>query len=113
MNIKSNVLKSVFAAGLALTGVAAISLGTNGQADAATVGESVTVDYNDGQSIATWSNYHTASVTGSAKDGSTWTVLNTAYDASGAKWYKIGDRKWILAKYTTDSTTTSACSTSS
>ncbi|MGN1407987.1 aggregation promoting factor [Lactobacillus sp.] len=108
MNIKSNVLKSVFAAGLALTGVAAISLGTNGQADAATVGESVTVDYNDGQSIAIWSNYHTATVTGAAKDGSTWTVLNTAKDASGAKWYKIGDRKWILAKYTTDANGTSA-----
>lgn len=96
---------------MALTGVAAISLGTNGQADAATVGESVTVDYKDGQSIATWSNYHTASVTGSAKDGSTWTVLNTAYDASGAKWYKIGDHKWIFSKYTTDSTTISAAST--
>lgn len=107
LNIKSNVLKSVFAAGLALTGVAAISLGTNGQADAATVGESVTVDYIDGQSIATWSNYHTASVTGSVKDGSSWRVVKTAHDASGEKWYKIGRRQWIMAKYTTEATANS------
>ncbi len=104
MNIKSNVLKSVFAAGLALTGVAAISLGTNGQADAATIGDSVTVDYIDGQSIATWSNYYTATVTGSVKDGSSWKVVKTARDASGEKWYKIGKRQWIMAKYTTEAT---------
>lgn len=107
MNIKSNVLKSVFAAGLALTGVAAISLGTNGQADAATIGDSVTVDYIDGQSIATWSNYHTATVTGSVKDGSSWQVVKTARDASGEKWYKIGNRQWIMAKYTTEAATAS------
>lgn len=107
MNIKSNVLKSVFAAGLALTGVAAISLGTNGQADAATVGGTVTVDYIDGQSIATWSNYENAKVTGSAKDGSSWTVLKTAKDLSGHKWYKIGAGQWILAKYTHDAATSS------
>lgn len=107
MNIKSNVLKSVFAAGLALTGVAAISLGTNGQADAATIGDSVTVDYIDGQSIATWSNYHTATVTGSVKDGSSWQVVKTARDASGEKWYKIGNRQWIMAKYTTEASTAS------
>lgn len=108
MNIKSNVLKSVFAAGLALTGVAAISLGTNGQADAATIGDSVTVDYIDGQSIATWSNYHTATVTGSVKDGSSWQVVKTARDASGEKWYKIGNRQWIMAKYTTEAATASS-----
>ncbi len=107
MNIKSNVLKSVFAAGLALTGVAAISLGTNGQADAATIGDSVTVDYIDGQSIATWSNYHTATVSGSVKDGSSWKVVKTARDASGEKWYKIGKRQWIMAKYTTEAATAS------
>ena len=107
MNIKSNVLKSVFAAGLALTGVAAIGLGTNGQADAATIGDSVTVDYIDGQSIATWSNYYTATVTGSVKDGSSWKVVKTARDASGEKWYKIGKRQWIMAKYTTEVSTTS------
>ena len=107
MNIKSNVLKSVFAAGLALTGVAAISLGTNGQADAATIGDSVKVDYIDGQSIATWSNYHTATVTGSVKDGSSWQVVKTARDASGEKWYKIGNRQWIMAKYTTEAATAS------
>lgn len=107
LNIKSNVLKSVFAAGLALTGVAAISLGTNGQADAATIGDSVTVDYIDGQSIATWSNYHTATVTGSVKDGSSWQVVKTARDASGEKWYKIGNRQWIMAKYTTEAATAS------
>ena len=107
MNIKTNVLKSVFAAGLALTGVAAISLGTNGQADAATIGDSVTVDYIDGQSIATWSNYHTATVTGSVKDGSSWQVVKTARDASGEKWYKIGNRQWIMAKYTTEAATAS------
>ncbi|MDA3849278.1 aggregation promoting factor [Lactobacillus delbrueckii] len=107
MNIKSNVLKSVFAAGLALTGVAAIGLGTNGQADAATIGDSVTVDYIDGQSIATWSNYYTATVTGSVKDGSSWKVVKTARDASGEKWYKIGKRQWIMAKYTTEASTTS------
>lgn len=108
MNIKSNVLKSVFAAGLALTGVAAIGLGTNGQADAATIGDSVTVDYIDGQSIATWSNYYTATVTGSVKDGSSWKVVKTARDASGEKWYKIGKRQWIMAKYTTEASTTSS-----
>ena len=107
LNIKSNVLKSVFAAGLALTGVAAISLGTNGQADAATIGDSVTVDYIDGQSIATWSNYYTATVTGSVKDGSSWKVVKTARDASGEKWYKIGKRQWIMAKYTTEASTAS------
>ncbi|MCD5531471.1 aggregation promoting factor [Lactobacillus delbrueckii subsp. lactis] len=107
MNIKSNVLKSVFAAGLALTGVAAIGLGTNGQADAATIGDSVTVDYIDGQSIATWSNYYTATVTGSVKDGSSWKVVKTARDASGEKWYKIGNRQWIMAKYTTEASTAS------
>ena len=107
MNIKSNVLKSVFAAGLALTGVAAIGLGTNSQADAATIGDSVTVDYIDGQSIATWSNYYTATVTGSVKDGSSWKVVKTARDASGEKWYKIGKRQWIMAKYTTEASTTS------
>ncbi|MFV4951744.1 aggregation promoting factor [Lactobacillus delbrueckii] len=107
MNIKSNVLKSVFAAGLALTGVAAIGLGTNGQADAATIGDSVTVDYIDGQSIATWSNYYTATVTGSVKDGSSWKVVKTARDASGEKWYKIGKRQWIMAKYTTEASTAS------
>ena len=107
MNIKSNVLKSVFAAGLALTGVAAIGLGTNGQADAATIGDSVTVDYIDGQSIATWSNYYTATVTGSVKDGSSWKVVKTARDALGEKWYKIGKRQWIMAKYTTEASTTS------
>ena len=107
MNIKSNVLKSVFAAGLALTGVAAIGLGTNGQADAATIGDSVTVDYIDGQSIATWSNYYTATVTGSVKDGSSWKVVKTARDVSGEKWYKIGKRQWIMAKYTTEASTTS------
>lgn len=107
MNIKSNVLKSVFAAGLALTGVAAISLGTNGQADAATIGDSVTVDYIDGQSIATWSNYYTARVSGSVKDGSSWKVVKTARDASGEKWYKIGKRQWIMAKYTTEAATAS------
>ncbi|ARR37261.1 aggregation promoting factor [Lactobacillus delbrueckii] len=107
MNIKSNVLKSVFAAGLALTGVAAIGLGTNGQADAATIGDSVTVDYIDGQSIATWSNYYTATVTGSVKDGSSWKVVKTARDASGEKWYKIGKRQWIMAKYTTEASTDS------
>ncbi|MBT8856137.1 aggregation-promoting factor [Lactobacillus delbrueckii subsp. bulgaricus] len=107
MNIKSNVLKSVFAAGLALTGVAAIGLGTNGQADAATIGDSVTVDYIDGQSIATWSNYYTATVTGSVKDGSSWKVVKTARDASGEKWYTIGKRQWIMAKYTTEASTTS------
>ena len=107
MNIKSNVLKSVFAAGLALTGVAAIGLGTNGQADAATIGDSVTVDYIDGQSIATWSNYYTATVTGSVKDGSSWKVVKTARDSSGEKWYKIGKRQWIMAKYTTEASTTS------
>lgn len=107
MNIKSNVLKSVFAAGLALTGVAAISLGTNGQADAATIGDSVTVDYIDGQSIATWSNYYTATVSGSVKDGSSWKVVKTARDAAGEKWYKIGKRQWIMAKYTTEATTAS------
>lgn len=107
MNIKSNVLKSVFAAGLALTGVAAISLGTNGQADAATIGDSVTVDYIDGQSIATWSNYYTATVSGSVKDGSSWKVVKTARDASGEKWYKIGKRQWIMAKYTTEAATAS------
>lgn len=107
LNIKSNVLKSVFAAGLALTGVTAISLGTNGQADAATIGDSVTVDYIDGQSIATWSNYHTATVTGSVKDGSSWQVVKTARDASGEKWYKIGNRQWIMAKYTTEAATAS------
>ena len=107
MNIKSNVLKSVFAAGLALTGVAAIGLGTNGQADAATIGDSVTVDYIDGQSIATWSNYYTATVTGSVKDGSSWKVVKTARDASGEKWYKIGNRQWIMAKYTTEAATAS------
>jgi hypothetical protein len=107
LNIKSNVLKSVFAAGLALTGVAAISLGTNGQADAATIGDSVTVDYIDGQSIATWSNYYTATVTGSVKDGSSWKVVKTARDASGEKWYKIGKRQWIMAKYTTEAATAS------
>ncbi len=105
LNIKSNVLKSVFAAGLALTGVAAIGLGTNGQADAATIGDSVTVDYIDGQSIATWSNYYTATVTGSVKDGSSWKVVKTARDASGEKWYKIGKRQWIMAKYTTEAST--------
>jgi hypothetical protein len=107
LNIKSNVLKSVFAAGLALTGVAAIGLGTNGQADAATIGDSVTVDYIDGQSIATWSNYYTATVTGSVKDGSSWKVVKTARDASGEKWYKIGNRQWIMAKYTTEAATAS------
>ncbi len=107
LNIKSNVLKSVFAAGLALTGVAAIGLGTNGQADAATIGDSVTVDYIDGQSIATWSNYYTATVTGSVKDGSSWKVVETARDASGEKWYKIGKRQWIMAKYTTEASTAS------
>jgi hypothetical protein len=107
LNIKSNVLKSVFAAGLALTGVAAIGLGTNGQADAATIGDSVTVDYIDGQSIATWSNYYTATVTGSVKDGSSWKVVKTARDASGEKWYKIGKRQWIMAKYTTEASTAS------
>lgn len=107
MNIKSNVLKSVFAAGLALTGVAAISLGTNGQADAATIGDSVTVDYIDGQSIATWSNYYTATVSGSVKDGSSWKVVKTARDAAGEKWYKIGKRQWIMAKYTTEAATAS------
>lgn len=107
MNIKSNVLKSVFAAGLALTGVAAISLGTNGQADAATIGDSVTVDYIDGQSIATWSNYYTATVSGSVKDGSSWKVVKTARDAAGEKWYKIGKRQWIMAKYTTEVATAS------
>ncbi|EPB98237.1 hypothetical protein [Lactobacillus delbrueckii] len=107
MNIKSSVLKSVFAAGLALTGVAAIGLGTNGQADAATIGDSVTVDYIDGQSIATWSNYYTATVTGSVKDGSSWKVVKTARDASGEKWYKIGKRQWIMAKYTTEASTAS------
>ena len=107
MNIKSNVLKSVFAAGLALTGVAAISLGTNGQADAATIGDSVTVDYIDGQSIATWSNYYTATVSGSVKDGSSWKVVKTARDAAGEKWYKIGKRQWIMAMYTTEATTAS------
>lgn len=107
MNIKSNVLKSVFAAGLALTGVAAIGLGTNGQADAATIGDSVTIDYIDGQSIATWSNYYTATVTGSVKDGSSWKVVKTARDASGEKWYKIGKRQWIMAKYTTEASTAS------
>lgn len=107
MNIKSNVLKSVFAAGLALTGVAAISLGTNGQADAATIGDSVTVDYIDGQSIATWSNYYTATVSGSVKDGSSWKVVKTARDAAGEKWYKIGKRQWIMAKYTTEAVTAS------
>jgi hypothetical protein len=107
LNIKSNVLKSVFAAGLALTGVAAIGLGTNGQADAATIGDSVTVDYIDGQSIATWSNYYTATVTGSVKDGSSWKVVKTARDASGEKWYKIGKRQWIMAKYTTEAATAS------
>ncbi|GHV97606.1 hypothetical protein lacNasYZ03_00870 [Lactobacillus nasalidis] len=112
MNIKTNVLKSVFAAGLALTGVAAISLGTNSQADAATIGDSVTVDYIDGQSIATWSNYHTATVTGSVKDGSSWRVVKTARDASGEKWYKIGRRQWILAKYTAEANSTSSTSSS-
>jgi hypothetical protein len=107
LNIKSNVLKSVFAAGLALTGVAAIGLGTNGQADAATIGDSVTVDYIDGQSIATWSNYYTATVTGSVKDGSSWKVVKPARDASGEKWYKIGKRQWIMAKYTTEASTAS------
>ena len=107
LNIKSNVLKSVFAAGLALTGVAAIGLGTNGQADAATIGDSVTVDYIDGQSIATWSNYYTATVTGSVKDGSSLKVVETARDASGEKWYKIGKRQWIMAKYTTEASTAS------
>lgn len=107
LNIKSNVLKSVFAAGLALTGVAAIGLGTNGQADAATIGDSVTVDYIDGQSIATWSNYYTATVTGSVKDGSSWKVVKTARDASGEKWYKIGNCQWIMAKYTTEASTAS------
>ena len=107
LNIKSNVLKSVFAAGLALTGVAAIGLGTNGQADAATIGDSVTVDYIDGQSIATWSNYYTATVTGSVKDGSSWKVVKTARDALGEKWYKIGKRQWIMAKYTTEASTAS------
>lgn len=92
---------------MALTGVAAISLGTNGQADAATIGDSVTVDYIDGQSIATWSNYHTATVTGSVKDGSSWQVVKTARDASGEKWYKIGNRQWIMAKYTTEAATAS------
>ncbi len=107
LNIKSNVLKSVFAAGLALTGVAAIGLGTNGQADAATIDDRVTVDYIDGQSIATWSNYYTATVTGSVKDGSSWKVVKTARDASGEKWYKIGKRQWIMAKYTTEASTAS------
>lgn len=92
---------------MALTGVAAISLGTNGQADAATIGDSVTVDYIDGQSIATWSNYHTATVSGSVKDGSSWKVVKTARDASGEKWYKIGKRQWIMAKYTTEAATAS------
>lgn len=92
---------------MALTGVAAIGLGTNGQADAATIGDSVTVDYIDGQSIATWSNYYTATVTGSVKDGSSWKVVKTARDASGEKWYKIGKRQWIMAKYTTEATTAS------
>ena len=92
---------------MALTGVAAIGLGTNGQADAATIGDSVTVDYIDGQSIATWSNYYTATVTGSVKDGSSWKVVKTARDASGEKWYKIGKRQWIMAKYTTEASTTS------
>lgn len=92
---------------MALTGVAAISLGTNGQADAATIGDSVTVDYIDGQSIATWSNYYTARVTGSVKDGSSWKVVKTARDAAGEKWYKIGKRQWIMAKYTTEATTAS------
>lgn len=92
---------------MALTGVAAISLGTNGQADAATIGDSVTVDYIDGQSIATWSNYYTATVTGSVKDGSSWKVVKTARDASGEKWYKIGKRQWIMAKYTTEAATAS------
>lgn len=92
---------------MALTGVAAISLGTNGQADAATIGDSVTVDYIDGQSIATWSNYHTARVSGSVKDGSSWKVVKTARDASGEKWYKIGKRQWIMAKYTTEAATAS------
>ena len=92
---------------MALTGVAAIGLGTNGQADAATIGDSVTVDYIDGQSIATWSNYYTATVTGSVKDGSSWKVVKTARDASGEKWYKIGKRQWIMAKYTTEVSTTS------
>lgn len=90
-----------------MTGVAAISLGTNGQADAATIGDSVTVDYIDGQSIATWSNYYTATVTGSVKDGSSWKVVKTARDASGEKWYKIGKRQWIMAKYTTEAATAS------
>ena len=107
LNIKSNVLKSVFAAGLAFDWRAAIGLGTNGQADAATIGDSVTVDYIDGQSIATWSNYYTATVTGSVKDGSSWKVVKTARDASGEKWYKIGKRQWIMAKYTTEASTTS------
>lgn len=90
-----------------MTGVAAISLGTNGQADAATIGDSVTVDYIDGQSIATWSNYYTATVSGSVKDGSSWKVVKTARDAAGEKWYKIGKRQWIMAKYTTEATTVS------
>ena len=90
-----------------MTGVAAISLGTNGQADAATIGDSVTVDYIDGQSIATWSNYYTATVSGSVKDGSSWKVVKTARDAAGEKWYKIGKRQWIMAKYTTEATTAS------
>lgn len=90
-----------------MTGVAAISLGTNGQADAATIGDSVTVDYIDGQSIATWSNYYTATVSGSVKDGSSWKVVKTARDAAGEKWYKIGKRQWIMAKYTTEVATAS------
>lgn len=108
LNIKSNVLKSVFAAGFALTGLAAISLGTSSQADAATVGESVKVDYNGGQSVAVWSNYYSANVTGSAVNGSTYTVQKTAHDASGNKWYKIGSGQWILAKYTSDVASTAS-----
>ncbi|WEV70677.1 C40 family peptidase [Lactobacillus sp. ESL0785] len=103
MKIKSNLLKLTTAAALAVTGVTAVGAAktnsTTSHVEAATI--KVKVNYVPGYGINVWNNYENSGFTGKKiQHGTTVKVLDTKVDTKGNTWYKVGNKKWIEAKYT-------------
>ncbi|GFZ26799.1 C40 family peptidase [Lactobacillus corticis] len=110
-----SIAAALTASGVALTNTVKPELSLTSSVAAATF--KVKINYVAGYGINIWNSYTHPHWTGKrAQHGTKWTVYQTAYDKKGRKWYRIGSKKWILAKYTkkvSTSTKTSTTSTSS
>lgn len=102
MTIKSNFVKATAAAALAVTGIGVVNAAKpnslTAHVQAATT--RIKINYVAGYGVNIWTNYEHGHFTGKrASHGSTWNVLQTATDAKGNLWYKVGPNQWIDGRY--------------